>query len=149
MGGKDPRTHVFSANLPTGFFLIHPLGDLVALISKPNNDIALDRPQRANPWGARGVRHRADRDVERRASRSMAIVRQFTVVEVSLEDDQVGFREMKEEIWSFGVEVPVGESGTPEGVLFVDLENDPLCEYRERFPVYGGSLTQIPCFSYS
>jgi len=79
----------------------------------------------------------------------MAVVRQFTVVEVSLKDHQVGFREVEEEIWSFGVEVPVGEPGTPEGVLFVDLKKDPLCEYRERFPVYGGSLTQIPCFSYS
>ena len=70
--------------------------------------------------------HRADRDVERRAGGGLAVVSQFTVVEVSLEDDQVGLREVEEEIWSFGVQVPVGESGAPEGVLFVDLENNPL-----------------------
>ena len=43
------------------------------------------------------------------------------MVEVALEDDQVGFGEVEEEVRSFGVEIPVGESGTPEGVLFVDL----------------------------
>lgn len=45
------------------------------------------------------------------------------MVEVSLEDDQVGYREVEEEVGSLGVEVPVGESRAPEGVLFVDLEN--------------------------
>ena len=49
------------------------------------------------------------------------------MVEVSLEDDQVGFREVEEEVGSFGVEIPVGESGTPEGVLFVDLDMIVLC----------------------
>ena len=62
----------------------------------------------------------------------MAVVSQLAVVEVSLKDDQVGFREVEEEVWSFGMEVPVGESGAPERVLFVDLESDPLREYRER-----------------
>lgn len=55
----------------------------------------------------------------------MAVVGQLTVVEVSLEVDQVGFREVKEEIGSFGVEVPVAESGAPEGMLFVDLGDHP------------------------
>ena len=47
------------------------------------------------------------------------------------------------------MEVPVGESGAPERVLFVDLESDPLREYRERPLMQRGWLTQIPCFSYS
>ena len=47
------------------------------------------------------------------------------MVEVSFEVDQVGFREVEEEIGSFGVEVPVAESGAPEGVLFVDLGDHP------------------------
>lgn len=42
------------------------------------------------------------------------------MVEVSLEDEQVGFRQVKEEIGSFGVEIPVGKSGAPEWVLLVD-----------------------------
>ena len=54
---------------------------------------------------------------------------------------------MEEEVGGFGVEVPVGEPGTPEGVLFVDLENDPLCEYRDWTLVSRGRLTQIPRFS--
>ena len=44
------------------------------------------------------------------------------MIKVSLEDEQVGFREVEEEVRSFGVEVPVRESGTPEGVLLVHLE---------------------------
>jgi hypothetical protein len=79
----------------------------------------------------------------------VAVVSQLAMVEVSLEDDQVGFREVEEEVGSFGVEVPVGESGAPEGVLLVDLESDPLREYRERFLIRCGWLTQMPCFSYS
>ena len=68
--------------------------------------------------------HRADRDAERRAGGSLAVIGQFAVVEVSLEEDQVGFREVEEEIGGFGVEVPVAEPGTPEGVLFVNLDYD-------------------------
>lgn len=59
----------------------------------------------------------------------MTVVRQFAVVEVPLEVDQVGFREVEEEIGSFGVEIPVAESGAPEGVLFVDLGSNTLHEH--------------------
>ena len=51
------------------------------------------------------------------------------MVEVPLEVDQVGFREVEEEIGSFGVEIPVAESGAPEGVLFVDLGSNTLHEH--------------------
>lgn len=60
----------------------------------------------------------------------MAIVGELSVVEISLEDDQVGLGEVLEEIWSFRVEVPLmsarstgltyeGITGTPEGVSLV------------------------------
>lgn len=116
-------THVFSTNLPTGLILIQPLGGLIALITKPDDDVALDRPQRTDPRSARGIGHRPDRDAERRAGGSLAVIGQLTVVEVSLEEHQVGFREVEEEIGGFGVEVPVAEPGTPEGVLFVNLDD--------------------------
>ena len=90
--------------------------------------------------------HRADRDVEWRASWGLAVVGQLTVVEVSLEDDQVGFREVEEEIGSFGVEVPVGEPGTPEGMLFVDLESDPYVSTKSAFGFNEGDLPRSPAF---
>lgn len=124
--GKTKLAHIFSANLPTRFLLIQPLSDLVALITKPNDDITLDRSQRTDPRSACGICHRADRDGERRACRSMAVISQFTVVEVSLEDEQIGFREVEEEIGCFGMEVPVSESSTPEGMLLVDPNTLPF-----------------------
>ena len=57
------------------------------------------------------------------------------MVEVSLVVNQVGFREVEEEIGGFGVEVPVAEPGAPEGVLFVDLDDHPLREHRGRLPI--------------
>jgi hypothetical protein len=44
---------------------------------------------------------------------------QRTVVEISLEDDQVGLGQVLEEIGSLRVQVPEGVSGAPEGVGFV------------------------------
>ena len=85
------RTHVFSANLPPRLLFVHPLSERITLISKPDNDVTLDRSQRTNPRGARGIGHRTDRDVERRAGWCLTVISQLAVVEVSLEDDQVGF----------------------------------------------------------
>ena len=42
--------------------------------------------------------------------------RQLTVVQVTLEDDEVRFGEVLEQIWGFRVEIPKGVTGTPEGV---------------------------------
>jgi hypothetical protein len=41
------------------------------------------------------------------------------VVEISLEDDQVGLGQVLEKIGSLRVQVPEGVSGAPEGVGFV------------------------------
>ena len=68
------------------------------------------------------------------------------MVEVSLEVDQVGLGEVQEEIGSFGVEVPVAESGTPERVLFVDLGNCMPRERRGRLPVSESDLPRRPSF---
>lgn len=132
---KQGTTHIFSANLPTRFLLLQLLRHLVTLLAEPDDDITLDRSQRTDSRGARGVCHRTDRDRERRAGGSLAIVSQFTMIEVSLKDEQVGFREVEEEIGCFRVEVPVGEPGAPEWVLFIDPDTPSfvLLNSKERF----------------
>lgn len=42
------------------------------------------------------------------------------MVEITLEDDEVGAGEVKEEIRGFAVQVPEGVSGAPERMLLVN-----------------------------
>jgi len=72
----------------------------------------------------------------------------LTVVEISLEDDQVGLGQMLEKIGCFRVQVPEGVSSAPEGVglvppfalLLVLLPS--VTESSERIPLGFGSILE-------
>lgn len=49
----------------------------------------------------------------------MTIVGQLSVVQISLEDDEVGFVKVEEHIRGLRMQVPEGVTCAPEGVLFV------------------------------
>jgi hypothetical protein len=42
------------------------------------------------------------------------------VIEISLENNKIGTREVKEEIGSFRMEIPVSVTSTPERMLLID-----------------------------
>jgi hypothetical protein len=48
------------------------------------------------------------------------------MVQISLESGRVGFREVGEEIGSIRVEVPAGESGALERMLFIHPDAPPF-----------------------
>ena len=86
-------TYVFSGNLPTGFLLVELLADTRW---DTDDDIRLDGSQRGH-WRSSWLGgKRTDSDGERRVERSVTVVGEFTVVEITLEDDQVGLREVLE-----------------------------------------------------
>ena len=58
--------------------------------------------------------------VERSRRRSLAVVSEFSVVEVALVDDEVGVGEVEEEIRCLSDELPEGVSTAPEGMLWRD-----------------------------
>ena len=84
-------THVFATNLPTRLFLVETLGQSVTVGTQTNNYIAFDGPQASDLRSSSSAGHGANSYVEGGASRRGAIVRQLAVVQVTLEDDQIGF----------------------------------------------------------
>ncbi len=131
------HTHIFAADLPALLLLIEALRNLVAVGAETNDDIALDRTQTADPWGACGRGHGTDRNVEvgrrggctvvsqlKRGSsvchpKQAAIDPYLAVVEITLENHKVRTREVEEEIRCFVGELPEGEAGAPERVLLI------------------------------
>lgn len=80
----------------------------------------------------------------------MTVVGEFTVVEITLEDDEVRLGQVLEQIGSLRVQVPEGVSGAPEGVglvlplalLLVLLPS--VTKRSERVPLgVGGVLEQL------
>lgn len=118
MGGAC-KTYIFPADLPPRLRLIQLLRNLVPTIPKAYNHIALDCPQTTHLWRPARVRHRPDGLVERRARGRSAVVRQLTVVQVALENDEVRAREVQEEVGRLRMQLPECIARAPEGVLFV------------------------------
>ena len=84
-------------NFPTLFTLVELLG-LVG--RETDDDITLDRAERQDGRRARFRREGSDRHRERRRRRRVAVVSELAVVQVALEDDEVGIGEVEEEIRS-------------------------------------------------
>ena len=113
------KTYVFATDLPAFLFLVQALRELVAVRAEADHDVALDRAHTADTRRAGSGRHGADRDLEFGRRGRGAVVRELTVVEVALEDDEIGAREVEEQIGSLVVELPEGVTRAPEGVLLV------------------------------
>lgn len=88
-------------------------------IGQTTDDVTLDRSQRNDRRGARSASEGSDRLGERSGVRQVTIVSQLSVVQVSLEDDQVRGGEFEEKIRRLSGETPEGESGAPEGMALV------------------------------
>ena len=95
---KRKATHVFPANLPARLRLIKALRCLISVRTKTNHNVALDGPQASDHRGTSRTRHRPDSDLERSTCGSGAIVSQLSVVQITLKEDQVRTRQMKEQI---------------------------------------------------
>jgi hypothetical protein len=113
------NAHIFAADFPSRLLFIQSLRNFIAAISQSYNDITLDSPQTANFRSSRGTCHWSDGNIEGRARRRRTVVREFTVVEISFENDEVGARKMEEKVRRFCMQLPEGVAGTPKRVLFV------------------------------
>lgn len=111
-------THIFPTDFPAGLFLVQLLGDIITL--ETDDDVTLYGTQRADLRCTSRAGHRTDSDVEWSRRGRGTVVGKLAVVKITLENDQVGTREMQEEIGSFAVQVPEGISCAPERVLLVD-----------------------------
>lgn len=84
-------------DFPTLFSLVELLG-LVG--RETDDDVTLDRAERQDGRRARLRREGSDRHRERRRRRRVAVVSELAVIQVALEDDEVGIGEVEEEIRS-------------------------------------------------
>lgn len=115
---ENKTTYIFTANLPPWLLLVKVLRGLFAL--QTHNDVALDRAQRADFRRTRRRRHRPDRLLEWCRRRRVAIIRQLTVVQITLEEHEVRAREVEEQIRGLLGQAEEGVARAPEGVLLVD-----------------------------
>ena len=116
---KAEGTYVFPRDLPARLLLVELLSEFIAIGAEADDDVALDRTQTANLRSTGRGRHRPDGDLEVCRWRRGTIVGELAVVEVALEEDEVGAREVEEQIRSLVVELPEGVTRAPEGVLLV------------------------------
>lgn len=116
---KGKVTHVFPTDLPARLRLVKALRCLISVRTKTNHNVALDGPQASDHRGTSRARHRPDSDLERSTCRSGAIVCQLSVVQVTLEEDEIRSRQMKEQIGGLRVKIPEGVPCAPERVLLV------------------------------
>ena len=98
---------VLARDLPSGLVLVELLADTRG---DTDHDVRLDRSERGHGRRARLRGERADRNVEGRVERGVAVVREFSVVEVSLENNQVRLGEVLEQIGGFRMQVPLAVS---------------------------------------
>lgn len=97
---------VLARDLPSGFFLVELLPDSSR---DAHDDVRLDGSEGADGGRTRFRRERADSNGEGSVERGVAVVSEFAVVEVALEDDEVRLGEVLEEIGRLGMEVPLGQ----------------------------------------
>lgn len=86
-------THVFSRDLPSGLLLVKLLTDTRW---DTDNDVRLDSSERGDGRCSGLGRKGTDGNGERRVERSVTVVSELSVVKITLENDQVGFRKVLE-----------------------------------------------------
>lgn len=151
-------TYVFTRDLPSWLFLVELLSDTGW---NTDDNVRLDGSERSDSgssWlGSEGSDGGSERSIEGSvtivsefsclsAYYPLKLVKRLTVVEISLEDDQVGLGQVLEEIGCLRVQVPEGVSSAPEGVglvpplalLLVLLPS--VTEGSERVPLGLGSI---------
>ena len=109
-------TYVFARNLPSSLLLIQLLSNI---LRQTANDIRLDGSKTADSRRTGLASHGTDSLSERGCVRNVTIISQLSVVQISLEDDEVRFVEVEEHVRSLRVQIPEGVTGAPEGMLLV------------------------------
>src|SRR5258708_1010054 len=83
---------IFPRNLPSRFLLIQFIRNPILLESHHN--ITLNRPQTRHRRCTRQTRHRSNRHIKRRRSRSSTIIRQLAMIQITLKHHQIALTQM-------------------------------------------------------
>ena len=95
---KDRKARKLTRDLPSFLGLV----ELLSLIRRDTyDDITLDGTEGEDRRSTGFRSERTDSHIERSRRRSVTIVSELAVVEISLEDDEIGIGEVKEEIGSW------------------------------------------------